>query len=464
QAPCCNKVSKKTYNNFIEEISRLLEGEDTATQKKIEKDMKAAAKNLQFEKAARLRDGLSALKLLYSQNSVEDFDPEGRDYIAFAAEGTLVTFAILKMRHGKLIARDIYRLRSLNSEDELLNEFLLAYYVEKSLIPPSIFVQSEDSLQLTKSFFEQTFDAQVNIYCISASLEHAKRHQAAILMAQQNALEDIKRRIRERGDTAAMEELMKLLNLAHLPVRIEGFDIAHLHGKFPVASLISFYNGNPDKKGYRMFRLKTTEGIIDDFASMREVAHRRYSRILSEQSEFPDLILIDGGIGQVNAVDEVLNDLGLTIPIVGLAKQDEQLYVPHNSTPIQLPKRSDALRLLQRVRDETHRFATTRNQRLRTKENTYLTFENIPNVGKVRAKQLLDTFESLENLAVAEPKAVYSVAHCSEQQAREIIESAQFLHNQRKLSEKTHKKDNRIPKADKNLSNLAEQALKGKYE
>lgn len=217
-------------------------------------------------------------------------------------------------------------------------------------------------------------------------------------MAFQNAREDIIRRVRERGDMPAMEELQKLLGLPHLPVRIEGFDIAHIGGRLPVASLISFYNGNPDKKNYRYFRLKTTDGIIDDFASMREAVARRYTRLLNEQADLPDLILIDGGIGQVNAVQAVLSALELDIPVAGLAKRDEEIYRPGNSTPICLPKRSDALRLLQRVRDETHRFATSRNQRLRTKENTVSVFAGMPHVGDKRARSLMLTFTSPKQL------------------------------------------------------------------
>ena len=193
--------------------------------------------------------------------------------------------------------------------------------------------------------------------------------------------------------------MQQVLDLPTLPVRIEGFDIAHLHGKYPVASLISFYNGNPDKKNYRYFRLKTTEGIIDDFASMKEATTRRYTRLLNEKAELPDLIMIDGGIGQVNAVKEVLTALDLDIPLVGLAEKNEELYRPGNSTPMVLPRRSDALRLLQRVRDETHRFATTQNQKLRSKENIVSRFEKLPNIGKKRAKLIYKTWKTLSAFA-----------------------------------------------------------------
>ena len=259
-----------------------------------------------------------------------------------------------------------------------------------------------------------------------------KRHIAAMAMARFNAKQDAERRLRENGDFPALEELKSVLGLPSIPSRIEGFDIAHIGGRLPVASLITFRDGNPDRKNYRMFRLRTTDGVIDDFASMREVTSRRYTRLINEGEELPDLILIDGGIGQVNAVRGVLDSLGADIPIVGLAKQDEELYLPGNSTPLTLPRRSDALRLLQRVRDETHRFATTRNQRLRTKENTTHAFESLPGVGPKKAVLLLEKFGSLDKLAetARAPGGVETIAreaNLSPKAAREIADAIPAL-------------------------------------
>lgn len=185
-----------------------------------------------------------------------------------------------------------------------------------------------------------------------------------------DAKSEYRKWLREAGDIDGMKAIQKVLGLQKLPRRIEGFDIAHIDGLLPVASLISFWDGNPDKANYRYFRLKTTDGKIDDFQSMREATARRYSRLLNEKKPLPDLILIDGGIGQVNAVSGVLKALELDIQIVGLAKKEEQLFLPYNSTPIALPHDNPGLQLLQRVRDETHRFATNKNQKLRTKRAT----------------------------------------------------------------------------------------------
>ena len=465
-APCCGKVSEEEYRRELDEIVLLLSGNDgtaddgdASTREtspaadsapsgdakpagetgdslaRLTAMMKEAAKELRFEKAARIRDGIRAIAELTERNAVVDMDPEARDYVAWAAEGTMISFAVLQMRSGRLVGRDLYRARSLKDEEEILPEFLMAYYTRADRVPPRIFVPTVNGLALAERWFADGLGIKTRIEVIETkdaekgngeaagsdgdALEAAsgpdeaygdarsgdpatdRRHHAAMAMARFNAREDAKRRLREHGDFPALEELKSTLSLPRLPARIEGFDIAHIGGRLPVASLISFRDGNPDRKNYRMFRLRTTDGVIDDFASMREVTSRRYSRLMNEGSELPDLILIDGGIGQVNAVKGVLDALGADVPIVGLAKEDEELYLPGNSTPIRLPKRSDALRLLQRVRDETHRFATTRNQRLRTKENTTLVFERLPGIGPRKATALLDRFGSLEALARA---------------------------------------------------------------
>lgn len=375
-APCCEKVTAETYGEYISEIKELLENgtatmttstATTTSTSAIEAEMKKAADALNFEKAARLRDGLKALMIMKNQNIVESFDNTDRDYIAYYRESELVSWTVLKIRGGKLLGRDNYRVISLNEDDELTEEFMSAYYTEKDLLPPTIYVPTISGLEYLKRWLKETLGAEITVLLVDEKMENASFHKAAMNMAFQNAHEDIIRRLRERGDMPALQELQSILKLKKLPVRIEGFDIAHLGGKWPVASLVSFYNGNPDKKNYRYFRLKTTDGYIDDFQSMREATTRRYTRLLNEGKPLPDLILIDGGIGQVNAVFGVLNALDLDIPIAGLAKRDEEIWLPHTSTPICLPKRSDALRLLQRVRDETHRFATSKNQKLRTK-------------------------------------------------------------------------------------------------
>ncbi len=508
-APCADKISETDYRKDIDEIALLLEGDLKKPLAELTEKMKAAAAAREFEKAARIRDGMQAVRALRGQNSVEDMDPEARDYIGWAAEGALITFTVFKMRGGKVVGRDLYRTESLKDEAEVLPEFLIAYYTDPKQIPPHIFVCAGQEYELAEQWFADKLGVKVTITAIpleerkqaaatdteslTAVNEHSyhidnteaaaaektpvygavtpdeaatapvsdrasepdalkqtaatsntagrseipersaadrlhpsvlRRHKAALAMAQFNAKEDAARRIKELGDFPALEELQKILSLDRPPHRIEGFDIAHLHGKYTVASLISFKDGNPDKKNYRIFRLRTTDGIIDDYASMREAVARRYTRLLNEAAELPDLIMIDGGIGQVNAAKAVLDALELDIPLVGLAEKNEELYRPHINKPIVLPRRSAALRVLQRVRDETHRFANTRNNRLRSKEELHLRFEQLPHIGEKRAARLLRSFSSIEKLAAASVEAAAAAARITQAQAEEVIAAA----------------------------------------
>ncbi|MCR5217124.1 excinuclease ABC subunit UvrC [Treponema sp.] len=442
-APCSREVKQSTYTEFIEEITSLLENKGEETLKKLQLQMKEAAKNLNFEKAARLRDGIRALSILQNQNSVESFAGDDRDYISSWREGELISFTVLKIREGKLLGRDNYRTISLNEDTEIFPEFMSAFYTEKESIPPAIYIDSVfadeektalfiEEIKNIQHFLDDSFGKITSIINYGSAKSVPGIHRASLDMARQNAHEDIIRRMRERGDYPAMEELQKVLGLPKLPERIEGFDIAHIGGKFPVASLISFYRGNPDKKNYRYFRLKTTDGLIDDFQSMREATTRRYTRLLNEKKELPDLILIDGGIGQVNAVDGVLKSIGLDIPIAGLAKRDEEIWRPHTSSPVCLPKRSDALRLLQRVRDETHRFATSRNQELRTKENTVTPFIKINGIGKERDKLLMKKYGSLEKMCAASESEIAMLLNVDAGKASMILTSAKNLYEKQK--------------------------------
>ena len=467
KAPCAGKITKEEYQKNIEEIIEILSSKNQESLEKLTAEMKKAAAELNFEKAGRLRDGIKALMVMQNQNIVEAFDIDDKDYINYAAEGELVSFTVLKIRHGKLIGRENYRVETLSDEDDYLAEFIACYYEEKDQIPPAIIIPSTESYDIIVKWLKDTYK---DVNC-SLIIAQNQKDLAAIQMCRQNAREDIIRRLRDRGDTPAMKELKDLLDLDTLPVRIEGFDIAHIGGKFPVASLVSFYNGNPDKKNYRYFRLKTTDGIIDDFASMREAVSRRYTRLVNEQLDLPDLIMIDGGIGQVNAAEGILQALNLDIPIVGLAEKFEDIYLPGNSTPIRLPRRSDALRLLQRVRDETHRFATSRNQNLRTKENTKTVFLEIPGIGEKRALALQKQFTTLENLASQEESAIAQCLHVNAMKAAQILLSVKDLLEKRDEKKKLQKLSLGISGTTKEkafeaqyISNLADLALEDEEE
>jgi excinuclease ABC subunit C len=399
--PCAGKITKEAYAEYVEEIKKLLAGETVALLAELRGKMAAASAGLRFEEAARLRDSANAIELFAGRSSAVDFDPEARDYVAWAADGDLVCYVVFQMRDGRLSGRDLFRGKLYASEDEALQAFLMGYYGKERLPPPKIFAQKlpdegVPSLDLIAEYFGRELGAES-----AFALPLERRHEVAMNLARQNAAEDLAKRRREIGDIPALEELRRELSLSSLPTRIEGFDIAQLSGKHTVASLISFKNGVPDKKNYRYFKIRSLEGAIDDFGAVREAVARRYTRLINEGLDLPDLVLIDGGAGQVSAAKEILEALGVDSDLAGLAKQNEEIYLPDRAQPIVLPKDSPALRVLVAVRDETHRFATGLNQKLRASDLKFGVLEEIEGVGPARARRLMREFGSIEMVAAA---------------------------------------------------------------
>ncbi|MFA6507522.1 MAG: excinuclease ABC subunit UvrC [Treponemataceae bacterium] len=399
-APCAGKITEAEYAVHVERVKLVLGGETAALKKDLGARMAEAASDMKFELAAQLRDAIRAIEDLSAENAVVDFDPDARDYVSWATEGVLATFTVFSLRGGKMTGRELYRAQSASTEEESLESFLVGYYGPDRLPPPRVFLSGSghDLTEIERWCREElkTEPAFLSAY--------EKRHEVVLSMAYQNAKEDLAKRLKERGAGPALDELQRALSLSRRPERIEGFDIAQLDGKHTVASLVSFKDGIPDKKNYRHFRIRSVEGMIDDFQSMREAVTRRYSRLLADEAELPDLILIDGGIGQVNAAKGVLDALGADLELVGLAKRDEELWLPNAKEPIRLPKTSEALKVLQFVRDETHRFATGHNQKLRAKALSLEGLESVAGIGPSRAAALIKEFGSLEAIAAAAPE------------------------------------------------------------
>ena len=475
-APCCNRISKDEYSAYVQRVQKLLSGETSALIIDLTVKMHDAARSLQFEQAAQIRNTIKAIERLAGEDSsVVDLNPEDRDYIAWAAEGVLTSFTVFSMRGGKMTGRDLFRTRSAADEQDSLELFLTSYYDTSKHPPLKIFFQDlaqrrrgaeiaeeenkvctssplensafsasprlleaslqnrESDFRLIQSWFREQFGYEPEL------LTPAEKHHTAILaMARHNAAEDLRKRLKERGVGPALDELARVLNMETRPERIEGFDIAQLDGKHPVASLISFRNGVPDRKNYRHFKLRTVIGIVDDFAAMREAVKRRYSRQLREGKELPDLILIDGGIGQVNAAKGVLDELGITcgdennICIIGLAKREEEIWLPDTKKPIVLSRQSEALKILQYVRDECHRFATGLNQKLRSKDIFFTTLESVEGIGPKRAASIMKAFESIENIAAADISEMAERCRISEEAARAVRAVAKLTLEERK--------------------------------
>ena len=459
-APCCGKITEEEYNKSIKEITSILAGNTKSIIKTLETEMKQAVQEENFEKATTLRNNIEAIMTISDKTIVQDLDFTARDYIAWASSAQMITFAVLKMRGGRLVGRDLYRAETLKNDSEAMLEFFMSYYSDPTTLPPNIFILASEDCHLAQEWLTKELNLKVSLFtslllaeevgCNEAranlasmasspkalynvegrddsllidknfNKKETRHHYAALEMASFNAKEDITARLRDKGDFPALEELQKIAHCKDLPYIIEGFDIAHLQGHFTVAGMVYFRNGKPDKKNYRIFKLKNTDGIIDDYKSMKEAVARRYTRLINENAELPDLILIDGGIGQVNVASKILKTLNLDIPLIGLAEKNEEIYFPGNSTPLVLPRRSYALRLLQRVRDEVHRFSNTRVSKLNNKEKTTSIFEKLPHIGKKRASDLLKKFSSIKALGQADVAEIRNCLRISEKQAEEI--------------------------------------------
>jgi excinuclease ABC subunit C len=403
-------------------VRKLLAGESAALVADLTKKMNEEAAALRFEEAAKMRNAVQAIVEISEPRSVEDRDIEDRDYIAWAAEGVFTAFSVFSMRGGRMIGRDLFCSRSAAEEEETLETFITSYYSPDRPPPPKIFLQLKgETPAALAQFFTEEFGYVPGIFP-----PDEKRHEAALAMARQNALEELRRRLRERGAGPALDELKSVLNLKTRPERIEGFDIAQLDGKHPVASLVSFKNGVPDKKNYRYFKLRSVIGVVDDFAAMREAVHRRYSRLLKEGKELPDLVLIDGGIGQVNAALAVINELGIDCGLAGLAKKEEEIWLPGAKEALRLSRRSEALKTLQFVRDETHRFATGLNQKLRSKDLFFPVLESIDGIGPKRAAAIMKAYGSLEKIAAAKIEELAENCRLSEAASRAVRAAAKL--------------------------------------
>lgn len=399
-APCAGKVSQETYAGYVGEVKKLLGGDTQALRNRLRKEMEEAAKQLHFEEAAKKRDLLTALDTVGKEQEVQDFVQDARDYAAIEMRSPLCTVSIMQMRDGRLIGRALYRAETFDDETETLMNFLVQYYADGKKLPRYLYVSHEIDVPLLSEFFRKQFGGELEV-----SVPTDGRHYRILRMAIENARSDVERRLKSRDNTKALELLQQELGLAKPPTLIEGYDIAQLAGKYTVASMISFRDGNPNRDGYRRFNIKGLDGKIDDFESMREATARRYTRVLNENLEHPGLVLIDGGKGQVMAVREILDSLGLTdIPVVGLAKDMEEIVFDHDRPSLLLDPSDEGLRVLIAVRDECHRFATTANQNQRSIDATFKVLESIDGVGPVRSRRLMQTFGGMEELMKQSPE------------------------------------------------------------
>ena len=393
-APCDGRISKEAYAEIINKIDLFFQGKYSTIVNNLKKEMAEAADNEEFEKAAVIRDQIASIEEIMEKQLVDFVDDDlDQDVIAIAPSENEVVVIIMPIRNGKIVGRDDFLMSGsqYDSPSEIMFSFIQQYYGYNRHIPKQILLDEDiDEKELLEEWLS---DLRGNKVKIKVPQKGVKRR--LVQMAKKNA-EIIKHQKKKMENS--LIELKKYLKLENVPHVIEGYDISNISGKFAVGSKVSFKDGKPNKKMYKHFKMETPGP--NDFAMMEELLTRRLKLIDSDPE--PDLIVIDGGKGQLGMACGVLEELNLThIPVIGLAKEFEEIYLPNTKRPIIIPKNNKALHLLQQVRDESHRFAITYHRKLRSKDISASSLDDIAGIGKKRKINLLKEFGSIENVKKA---------------------------------------------------------------
>ncbi len=399
--PCEGLISEREYNEMVQEVIKLLRGKTDDLIKELETKMQKASSGLDFEKAGEIRDKLEQLKTISSKQKIVSNDFIDRDVISVAYEGNDSACSIFNIRSGKLVGKKQLRLSLKGGEElpEIYNSIVKFYYGEHTEIPKEILFETEpiDS-DLLKQWLNLRAEKKVKIV-----IPQRGELRSLVKMCEQNAILQLKeiqiQKMKKEGQVPfAVAALQRDLRLTKLPKKIECFDISNLQGTDSVASLVVFVDGKPKKSLYRKFIIQDVEGP-DDFASMQEVIRRRYTRILKSKQPLPDLIMVDGGKGQLSSAVAILNALGLKqIPIIGLAKRLEEVFFPRKSEAESIAKTSSGLKLLQQIRDEAHRFAITFHRKRRNKRTFTSELTTIKGIGPSTAQMLLKLLGSVSTI------------------------------------------------------------------
>ena len=431
-APCIGRISKEEYNEMIEEIALFFEGRQDGLVKRLRKEMEEAAENLDFEQAARLRDQLQGVEQIMTQQKAVLGGEDDQDVIAMARGINQCCVQIFFVRGGKIVGRENYFLRGTDdsSRGEVIASFMKQFYLTSQSVPRHILLETELEEQ---SILEQwlTEKRESRVY-----LKVPKRGQAKELvdLVGRNASEALARQeqeetYQEQRTAGVLEQLQNVLGLEDVPHRMECYDISNTQGTESVASMVVFVDGKPKKDQYRRFKIKTVDGA-NDYASLKEVLTRRLKHGLAEQTEggngkfsaFPDVIMMDGGRGQVNIALEVLKELELSIPVCGMVKDSHHrtrgLY--YNNIEIPMDSHSELFLLITRMQDEAHRFAITYHRSLRGKRNLASVLDDIPGVGEKRKKNLLKHFGSFTKIKEASIEELLEVEGINHAVAEEI--------------------------------------------
>jgi excinuclease ABC subunit C len=407
--PCEGLVTEMSYNEMVSEVIKVIKGKTDDLIDELELKMKKASEEMEFEKAAEIRDKIEQLRILSSKQKIVTNDFEDRDIIAVAFEDRDAASSIFNIRNGKLVGKRQLRLSIKGDEelDEIYNATLKFYYGEHAEIPKEILVETEPvEQQLLTEWLQKLSEHKIKML-----IPKRGELKSLVKMCKENAILQLKeiqiQKMKKEGAIPySVSALQRDLRMQNLPKKIECFDISNIQGSDSVASMVVFVDGKPKKSLYRKFIIKSVDGP-DDFASMREVIHRRYSRLQNEGESLPDLIMVDGGKGQLSSAVEVLKNLDIKhVPIIGLAKRLEEVFFPDHSEPESIPKTSSGIKLLQQVRDEAHRFAITFHRNRRSKRTIKSELTEINGIGSSTAQKLLKAFGSVEKLKNTDVKQI----------------------------------------------------------
>jgi excinuclease ABC subunit C len=427
-APCIGAIDQDGYRLLVSDLCQFLEGRTQPIISRMQKEMLRAAEELQFERAAALRDQIEAIDRVVERQKVISSEYIDSDVIAMARSNGEACIQVFFIRGGKLIGRDYFLMEGAKdtSNANVMAEFIKQFYDQSPVVPSQLLLPEEVE---EANIIKQWLSAKRGGERVEIVVPRHGQQQELVNMATENAVETLSSlqaqwQADKHRQTQALSELQEALELPRPPLRIECYDISNTQGTSTVGSMVVFEQGVPNKKYYRRFNIRTVEGP-DDFASMEEVLTRRFSRWQSAQdsgpapgkkadpafSLLPDLLLVDGGKGQLSRAVAVLEKYGLMdlVPVASLAKQHEEIFMPGRPTSLLLPRQSQGLYLVQRIRDEAHRFAITAHRKRRDKAGIASRLDTVPGIGPARRKALLNYFGSVDQILKASPEELQAV-------------------------------------------------------
>jgi excinuclease ABC subunit C len=429
-APCSGEADKAQYRDMVDQVRLFLEGKNRDLLGLLKTRMEEASERMEYERAAELRDRIAKIEGAFEKQKVISPGFENQDVVGMAFEPGRADIQALFIRNGMLLGRKDFYLDDVRgmTGEEVLSDFLRQFYSKEMIVPQEVLLPIEVADRGTfEAWLAEKRGARVEV-----AVPQRGRKRELVQMASDNAAQSLREQtLSRRSKEKILQRLQAELGLRNLPRRIEAFDISNIQGTESVASMVSFENNLPDKRNYKKYKIRTVAGP-DDFASMAEVIRRRYAKA-KEEGTLPDLVLIDGGKGQLNAALDVLQELGIEEPdVIGLAKarsgeegterEFERVFLPGVEEPVILEPTSSTTHLVARVRDEAHRFAITYHRKLREKRAVHSELDDIPGIGEVRKKALLRHFGSVEKIRQATAEELAAVRGMSRKVAEEIVD------------------------------------------